>query len=344
MKRLDDDLAFILKYENVAWYENGMVRMLDRRCYPIATEFKECHTHFEVAQAIKDMVTQSWGPYFAAGMGMALAAKEYESLGCEEYKDAMSSAAWTLSHARPTTTAHMQEVVTNCLNAAIKAKEEGKNGIDAAFDSALAYYEDVYAYCGAMGVLLAEQIPQNGIVMTQCWAETIVGMLLKALRKNGNDAKFFCPETRPYFQGARLTASCICDMGFDVTVITDNMPGYVLKQKNVDVFTSAADVICMDGTICNKVGTFQIALCANYYGIPYYVTGKPNMAHPDAASLNIEERYPELVLHAFEQKTVMDGVKGYYPAFDITPASLVTGCVTEKGIFPPDALHRYFEM
>jgi Predicted translation initiation factor 2B subunit, eIF-2B alpha/beta/delta family len=341
-KRLDDNLAFILKYENVAWYDNGKVRMLDRRIYPIQTRFEECSTHLEVAKAIKDMVTQSWGPYFAAGMGMALAAKEYDSLGKKAFEESMTKAAYTLSHARPTTAAHMMEVTNACLKAALDAKEAGKNPVNAAFESTLDYYTEVYSYCEKMGTFLAGKIPQNGTVMTQCWAETVVGMMLRALRKNNNEAKFFCPETRPYFQGARLTASCICDMGFDVTVITDNMPGYVLKKKNVDVFTSAADVICVDGTVCNKVGTFQIALCCNYYGIPYYVTGKPNKSHPDAASLNIEERDPDLVIHAFDTKTVMDGVKGYYPAFDITPPSLVTGVVTDKKIYRPADLHNYY--
>ena len=97
-----------------------------------------------------------------------------------------------------------------------------------------------------------------------------------------------CPETRPYFQGARLTASVACDMGFDVTVITDNMPGWVMKEKDVDLFTSAADVITMDGHIINKVGTFQIALAAWYWGVPYFVTGTPNPAHPDLESGEIE--------------------------------------------------------
>ena len=343
MTRLDNDLAFILKYENVAWYDSGSVRMLDRRIYPLKTQFATCNTHLEVAQAIKDMVTQSWGPYFAAGMGMTLAAKEYDGLNSKDYLEKMKSAAYTLSHARPTTSAHMQEVVNACLNASVLAKESGKDAIEASFESTLDYYNEVYSYCEKMGTLLADKIPQQGTVMTQCWAETVVGMLLRALRKKNNEVKFFCPETRPYFQGARLTASCICDMGFDVTVITDNMPGYVLKKKNVDVFTSAADVICVDGTVCNKVGTFQIALACKYYGIPYYVTGKPNKAHPDAASLNIEERDPELVLHAFETKTTMEGVKGYYPAFDITPPSLVKGCVTDKKIYKPEELFNYYK-
>ena len=130
-------------------------------------------------------------------------------------------------------------------------------------------------------------------------------------------------------------------MGFDVTVITDNMPGYVLRNKRIDLFTSAADVICMDGTIVNKVGTFQIALCAREFGIPYYVTGTPSFSHPDVSSVQIEERDPELVLHALDCKITMEGVKGYYPAFDVTPSSLCSGYATPKGLLSVSQLADY---
>ena len=131
-------------------------------------------------------------------------------------------------------------------------------------------------------------------------------------------------------------------MDFDVTVISDNMPGSTMRAKKVDLFTSAADVITMDGHIINKVGTFQIALCASYWGIPYYVTGAPNPSHPDLASVSIEERDPELVLEALGTRTTLPGVKGYYPAFDVTPPKLCDGVVTDKGIFAPTDLKRYF--
>ena len=179
--------------------------------------------------------------------------------------------------------------------------------------------------------------------MTQCFAESIIGAYLRECRREGKELKLICPETRPYFQGARLTASVAQDMGFDVTVITDNMPGYTMKARGVDLFTSAADVITVDGHIINKVGTFQIALCAQYWGVPYYVTGAPDPNHPDLSTVRIEERDPALVLDAMGTKTTLPGVKGFYPAFDITPPELCKGVVTSKGIFKPDELRRYFE-
>jgi len=342
MERKDDNMAFMLKYENIAWYEDGKVRILDRRVYPMRTEFVTCSTHEEIAQAIADMVTQSGGPYIAAAMGIALSAYE-----CREMKESdqlvyMDKAAYTLTHARPTTVEEMVETVSQPLAAAKKAIMSGADAVQASFEIAVAELNNIYTEAEIMGNHLADKFPKNGTVMTQCFGETIVGMMLRACKKNGNDIKVICPETRPYFQGARLTASCIRDMGFDVSVITDNMPGYILKNKGVDVFTSAADVICMDGHIVNKVGTFQIALAAHYWDIPYYVTGRPNAAHELIESVKIEERDPDLVMNVFGNKVTMDGVNAFYPAFDITPPKLCSGVVTDKGIFSPYNLDKYY--
>jgi len=343
MKKLDDSMAFILRYENIAWYSEGKVRILDRRIYPMEIKFVECSSHKEVAQAISDMVTQSWGPYFAAGMGMALAAYEARNLNETDFLDFIHKAGISLYTARPTTSAFMKEIVEKCENAAISAKVKGQSAIDAAFNTTVEYYDEIYTSCQVMGNYLVDNFPQKGTVMTQCWAETVVGMMLKSIREQNKDIKFICPETRPYLQGGRLTASCIKDMGFDATLISDNMPAYVLEKKKVDVFTSAADVICMDGHIVNKVGTFQIALACNYFDIPYYVTGKPNLSHPDKESIVIEERDPELVLHALNKKFTYPGVKGYYPAFDITPPSLCAGVITDKGKFDSNKLDQYYK-
>lgn len=345
MTRADEGMAFLLKYENVAWYEDGQVRILDRRIYPVRTEYVVCKRHEEVAKAIADMVTQSGGPYTAAAMGMALAAHEAEGKGEKELLAYMEQAAYTLSHARPTTVEKMKRVVEGSMEVVKKAVESGECG--AALTRALADYaleriDRNYRNYGLVAKHLADQIPRGGTVMTQCFAETIIGSVLKECRARGNEIHMICPETRPYFQGARLTASVACDMGFDVTVITDNMPGWVMKEKQVDLFTSAADVITMDGHIINKVGTFQIALAAWYWGVPYFVTGTPNEAHPDLESVHIELRDPALAMEAMGTKVTMEGVKGYYPAFDVTPPKLCSGVVTDKGIFSPRDLKSYF--
>ena len=343
IERADKGLAFMLQYENVAWYDSGEVRILDRRVYPRKVEFVTCKTHQEVTQAITDMVTQSAGPYTAAAMGMALAAYECRNMTAEQQLAYLEDASYTISHARPTTVARMQIITEGCLVAAKEAIIKGVDVSQAIVDHTVTANNTRYNKIGRMAEYLVDMFPDNGGVMTQCFGETIVGQMLKVAKNRGKNIKLYCPETRPYFQGARLTATVGHDMGFDVTVITDNMPAFVMQNEQIDVFTSAADAICLDGYVCNKVGTFQIAIVAKYMGVPYFVTGAPDQGHPTVDTLNIEMRDPDFVLQAMGVKTACDSVKGYYPSFDITPPHLVSGVVTDAGIFSPYDLHRYFK-
>nr|WP_273327136.1 S-methyl-5-thioribose-1-phosphate isomerase [Vallitalea guaymasensis] len=340
MERVDKDLAFMLRYENVAWYEDGKVKILDRRIYPTEVRFVTCESHQEVAQAIADMVTQSAGPYTAAGMGMALAAYECRDLKEEEQMNYLKDAAYTLSHARPTTVPRMTLVVNGCLEVVKKAFANSQRVDEEIFKHTVNSMNRRYSKIGEVANYLVDMFPQNGNVMTQCFGETIIGMMLKEAKKRDKVVKFFCPETRPFLQGARLTASVIKDQGFDVTVITDNMPAITMQTKNIDLFTSAADSICIDGHIVNKVGTMQIAIAAKYFGIPYFVTGIPD--RDTIEKVKIEERDQKEVLEFRGIKNTLDGVKAYYPAFDITPPHLVSGVVTDKGIYSPYDLKRYF--
>ncbi len=340
-RRGDENLAFLLRYENIAWYEAGSVRILDRRIYPTKKEFVVCHKYQEVAQAIADMVTQSAGPYYAAAMGMALAAWQ-----CRESADPLgylTQAAYTLSHARPTTSVRMEAVTQGCLRAAGQALAAGRPLDQAIFAYSLDMLEARYRRIAQTAVYLVDLFPQKGCIMTQCFAETIVGAMLREADERGYDISLICPETRPYLQGARLTASVACDQGCSVTVITDNMPGFAFRQKNISLFTCAADAITMDGYVVNKVGTFQIALLANYFHVPCYVTGAPDKRHHTIEDVTIEERDPEQVLHFMGQRTAMPGVKGWYPAFDITPPELITAVITDQGPFSPLRLPEYFE-
>jgi len=343
MERADRDLAFMLQYENVAWYENGKVRILDRRVYPSNVKFEVCTSYTEVAIAIRDMVTQSAGPYLAARMGMALAAFECKDKGKEEQHSFLRKAAYELSHARPTTAARMEAFTEKCYQVAINALEDGKRTDQAVFEHALEEINSKYLRIGKVAKYLVDLFPQRGTVLTQCFGETIVGQMLKEIGEQGKEYKIICAETRPYFQGARLTASVAYDQGFDVTVITDNMPAFAMKQGMVDVFTSAADAISCDGHIVNKVGTMQIALACKYFGIPYYVTGEPDKKHKIIDSVEIELRDEKYVLEAMGVQTTKKGVKGWYPAFDITPPKLCEGIVTSKGVYLPYEINRFFD-
>ena len=341
MERADKDLAFMLQYENVAWFDGRQVRILDRRVYPAMTEFVTCRTHKEVAQAITDMVTQSAGPFTAAPMGMALAAYECRDLSEEKQRAFLADAANTIANARPTTAKRMRALCDECLAAADEALNSGADVSQAIVNRTIEMNNERYGLIDRIAHFLVEKFPQNGTVMTFCFAETIVGMMLRECRRVGKEIKLFCPETRPYFQGARLTATVCRDMGFDVTVISDNMPAFVMKNEGVDIFTTAADAICLDGHVVNKIGTFQTAIVAKHFGVPYYVTGAPDFAHPTVDTVKIEMRDPEFVLQAMGVRTAAQGVKGYYPSFDITPPELVTGVATPEGIFSPYELDKY---
>lgn len=342
--RADEGLAFMLRYENIAWYENGSVRILDRRCYPAETSFVTCSSHREVARAITDMVTQSAGPYTACGMGMALAAWECRELDPEGRKAYLRAAAGTLSNARPTTSGRMGTICRFCLETAEKAIDRGETGIDTVIrDKVVAMNNERYDRFYSIARHLVEKIPDGGHVLTQCFGETVVGMMLKVCREQGKNISLYCCETRPYFQGSRLTATVCSQMGFDTTVITDNMVGYVMENIGIDVFTCASDVITCDGHVVNKVGTMQIAVLAKRFGVPVYVTGEPDTGHPDRASVTIEMRDGASVLSAMGRPTAAEGVRGIYPAFDITPPELVTGIVTEDGIYRPQDLASFLE-
>lgn len=339
MKRQDDKMPFMLQYEHVAWYENGEVRILDRRVYPREVRFEVCKTYGEVAQAITDMVTQSAGPYTAAGMGMALAAYEARDLKEAALFEYLTKAAETISNARPTTSARLRKVTEGSIAAAKRAVESGEDVVNAVFEEAIRSLDRRYGAMHQVAKHLCTTIPEGGTVLTQCFGETIIGTMTRALQDAKKDVKFYCCETRPYYQGARLTATCLSEAGFDTTVITDNMVAYTMENVGIDVFTSATDTITMDGHVANKVGTHQIAIVADHFHVPYYVTGMPDHGKNGKDDIVIELRDPALVLGDH----TAPGVKAIYPSFDITPPELITGFVTDGGIYKPRELARYFD-
>ena len=342
MVRMDENMPFLLQYENVAWYENGKVRILDRRIFP-EVRFVECTDYHEVAQAITDMGTQSAGPYTAVGMGMALAAWQVKDKTEAEQIAFLKQAAYDLAHARPTTANRYGQITNRCLEVAQKALAEGKDPISAIVENTVESMNRRYSTMQIVGDHLATLIPQGGTLLTQCYGETIIGTVIRAARKQNKDFKVFCAETRPYLQGARLTSSCFASMGFDTTVITDNMVAYSMERGLIDVFSSAADSIARSGHIANKIGTFQIAILAKHFGVPYYVTGVPDRDKMGRDDIVIEMRDPEQVLRYRGIANTLPEVKAIYPSFDVVPPHLISGVVTAKGVYVPHMLNTYFD-
>jgi methylthioribose-1-phosphate isomerase len=237
----------------------------------------------------------------------------------------------------------MKSHIKKVLKIALDAVDQGEDAEVKTHTYVMENLEKRYRLSRTMADYAVDLLPDEVSILTQCYAETLIGFILLVSLERGKKISLICPETRPYLQGARLTASVARDMGVGVTVITDNMPAYILSKKMAQVFISAADVVTMDGHIINKIGTFQIALAAHYYGIPYYAIATPSLKHPNISTVVIEERSPEETVHVMGIRTAKEGVKGYYPAFDITPPHLVSAVITHKGIFSPWDLKRYFE-
>ena len=303
----------------------------------------ECKDYREVVQAIRDMVTQSAGPYTAAGMGMALAAWQIRNADQKEQKEFLKTAAEDIATARITTANRYRVITSGCLQAAYAAIDRGENAVEAIIQRTLESLNRRYATMEKVAEYLVDQIPEKGRVLTQCFGETIVGMMCRVAQRRNRQVEFYHAETRPYLQGARLTSSVCHEMGFSSTVITDNMVAYAMENKGISLFTSAADTIAGDGHIANKVGTMQIAILAKYFHIPYFVTGIPDADKRSKADIIIEERDPQQVLCYRGINNTLPGVQAIYPSFDITPPYLIDGVITDKGVYSAYDVAAYFE-
>lgn len=338
-----DGLGFLIHPENVARYEDGVVHILDRRVYPMKVEFVICRTYQEVVQAIRDMVTQSMGPWLASACGMVLAAHAAKLMPWDKARAYLEKAADDLGHARPTTSVFQVKHMQRILNVALKALNGGEDIEKKSLDFVQAILRERYLEEQKIGYYAAGLLPDRVRLLTQCFAETLIGYTLLEARKAGKEISLVCPETRPFLQGARLTASMAREMDIPVTVVTDNMPAFMMSRGMVDVFACAADVVTLDGYAVNKVGTFQLAIAAHYHKIPCYILRNPSVSEPKIEHVEIELRNPEESLMALGTRTVKDGVQGFYPAFDVTPPTLISGIVTSSGVFSPFDLNSHFK-
>ena len=193
----DYDLATLLRYENIAWYEEGAVKILDRRVYPAKLEYVVCRSYTEVARAVTDMITQSYGPFHAAAMGMALAAHECRDQSAEGQRAFLKRAADVIANARPTTMRKMRTWTDDCERDAFAALDAGECACEAILSGALRKFDARYERLAQLGRNMAALIPDGGAVMTQCYGDADLGMTLRALKESGKRARFFSPETRP---------------------------------------------------------------------------------------------------------------------------------------------------
>lgn len=341
---IDELLPFLLRRENVARYENGAVLIGDRRKYPWEKVFVRCTDVESVARAIEDMVTQGGGPSIAAWYAMVLAAREAENQSPAERIPYLKQAQARLVDTRPTNTAlarrleRAQAVLEQALADGKSLPETLLTWIEQQRDRA---YDD-YAATACYGASL---IADGDGILTMCFAETAFLLSLGLAAREGKRMRVFTPETRPYLQGARLTAPSVHELGIPVQIIGDNMPAFVLSQGKIQKYFTAADLITLDGHVVNKIGTFQNAIAAHYHGVPYFAFCwglDPN--RPDRASIVVEERDPAELRTCRGKLTTIPEIDAYYPAFDITPPHLVAGIITKAGIFSPYDLKDHTEL
>jgi methylthioribose-1-phosphate isomerase len=309
--------------EPIRW-KGDRLELLDQRLLPERTEYLTCRSAAEVAQAIKDMVVRG-APAIgcAAAFGFALDMKN-------ELEEGKAFAI--LASSRPT--------AVNLFWALERMRKAGDRVAEA-----IAIFEEDLAANRAMGEHGAKLIPQGARVMTYCNAGalatsgygTALGVIRAAFEKDRTLSVVAC-ETRPYLQGARLTAWECVQEGIPCTLVTDNMAGHLMATGQVDAVIVGADRIAANGDTANKIGTYGVALLAAAHGIPFYVAAPSStfdLSLPTGTGIPIEQRDPKEVTHGFGRPTAPEGVGVYNPAFDVTPAHLIAGIVTEKGLIRP---------
>jgi methylthioribose-1-phosphate isomerase len=274
--------------------------------------------------------------------GMVLAARQCAGKSAEKQKEALEFARQRLTETRPTNTS-LARLLEKTMSLASEFIDQVAN-VESKLLAWIENYRDSnyerYAKVGEYGASL---IDDGDGVLTMCFAETSFLMSLALAKQAGKRIHVFTPETRPYLQGARLTAPSVHEIGVPVQIIGDNMPAYVLSQGKIQKYFTAADLVTLDGHVVNKVGTFQNAITAHYHGVPFFVfSGGADKKKPDRASIEIEERDPAEMKQCRGVPTTDQTIDAYYPAFDITPPYLVSAVVTQYGILNPYDLKRYF--
>jgi methylthioribose-1-phosphate isomerase len=304
--------------EPLRW-KHDRLELLDQRLLPEKTDYITCRTAAQVAQAIRDMVVRG-APAIgcAAAFGIALDAGAGRDL---------EAACRVLGASRPT--------AVN-LFWAIERMRRAKD----AEAEALAIYEQDLAANRRMGDFGAALVPQGARIMTHCNAGALAtagyGTALGVIRASKNkNISVIASETRPYLQGARLTAWEMVQEGIPCSLITDSMAGHLMSQGEVDMVVVGADRIAANGDVANKIGTYAIAVLAKRHGIPFYVaaplsTFDPSI--PEGGLIPIEERPADEVTGYRGLRWAPEGVKVRNPAFDVTPAELITAIVCEKGV------------
>jgi methylthioribose-1-phosphate isomerase len=341
----------------LAWTPQG-VRFIDQTRLPLEESYVLATDYEQVADAIVTMVVRG-APAIgvSAAYGVALGALRTQASTAEEFAPEFARICARLSATRPTAVNLFWAIDRmKRLFADLLAKGATLGEIkEKILAEAHAMYEEDIAACKAMGAFGAALLPQEGGVLTHCNAGalatcgygTALGVIRSAVAQ-GKKIKVFADETRPFLQGARLTAWELMADGIDTTVICDNMAASLMRAGQIQAVVVGADRIAANGDTANKIGTYNVAILAKEHGIPFYVAAPwstIDLATASGEAIPIEERPAIEVTHHGGKQLTPNGVGIRNPAFDVTPAKYITAIVTERGVLRApygEALKREF--
>ena len=326
--------------------EPDAVVMIDQRKLPAQEIYVRCKTASEVARAIRTMVIRG-APAIgvAAAMGIALGMRKSKATGTQKLAADFHTTCELMAGTRPTAVNLFWAIdrMKRTFAAAAQAGESVDQIKDRLDREAQTIHDDDVASCRAMGAFGAAVVPADARILTHCNAGALAtagyGTALGVIRgavEQGKRVTVFADETRPFLQGARLTAWELVRDGISTTVIADNMAGALMRQGKVDLVVVGADRIAANGDTANKIGTYTVAVLAREHGIPFYVAAPLStidLETPDGQGIPIEERSAREVTHIGPSQLVPDGATVWNPAFDVTPHQLIAGIITERGIF-----------
>jgi methylthioribose-1-phosphate isomerase len=331
----------------IEWNGEGIV-MIDQRKLPGAEIYVKCKSPKEVAKAIKTMVIRG-APAIgvAAAMGLALGVRQSTATGTTKLAAEFYKLCEMMADTRPTAVNlfwaidRMKRVFAEMASSG-QSVEQIQDRLET--EARRIHDEDV-ASCRAMGSYGAAVVPDRARVLTHCNAGALAtagyGTALGVVRgavEQGKQVAVVADETRPFLQGARLTAWELTRDGIETTVITDNMSGALMRGGEIDLVVVGADRIAANGDVANKIGTYTVAVLAREHGIPFYVAAPIStidLATPDGSGIPIEERNAKEVTHIGPARLTPDAAKVRNPAFDVTPNQYITAIITERGIARP---------
>jgi methylthioribose-1-phosphate isomerase len=331
----------------IEWSGDAVV-MIDQRKLPASEVYVNCKTAQEVAKAIKTMVIRG-APAIgvAAAMGIALGMRRSKATGTKQFATEFQKICDMMAATRPTAVNLFWAIERMKRTFAEAAQgggsvEELKRRLEA---EAQAIHDEDVQSCRAMGAYGATLVPATAKILTHCNAGALATAgygtalgVIRAAAESGKQVVVLADETRPFLQGARLTAWELVKDGIDTTVITDNMAASMMRLGHVDLVVVGADRIAANGDVANKIGTYGVAVLAREHGIPFYVAAPLStidLHTPDGSRIPIEERNEREVTHVGSSRLTPEGARIRNPAFDVTPAAYVTAIVTERGIARP---------